>query len=45
MRWRCAPGDALRERAGPDAEVMSGAIILRSAIGVAPEDFGYVPKC
>jgi hypothetical protein len=30
MRWRCAPGNALRERAGPDAEVTSERIILRS---------------
>ena len=35
MRWRCAPGSALRERAGPDAEVTSGDIVLRSAFGVA----------
>ena len=24
LRWRCMPGEALRERAGPDAEVTSG---------------------
>jgi len=27
LRWRCAPGAALRERAGPDAEVTSAQII------------------
>jgi hypothetical protein len=29
LRWRCAPGAALRERAGQDAEVASGLMILR----------------
>jgi hypothetical protein len=37
MRWRWAPGAALRERAGPDAEVTSVDIILVCQVCAAKE--------
>jgi hypothetical protein len=44
LRWRCTPGGALREHAGPDAEVASAHMILRDSPIAAAIPQLHVPK-
>jgi hypothetical protein len=45
LRWRCTPGSALRERAGPDAEVTFADIIQRRGIAIWAKCGGVLRNC